>query len=84
MIAGCFDLLLYCDNVLPGRFAQHRHAQPWQYTGETRAECLAQARRDGWIVNYKSGRAICPACSGKKRHACAEAVGDSSIINVRS
>lgn len=37
-----------------------------QYTGRTFQQCGREARRDGWIINEKSDRAICPHHSGKK------------------
>lgn len=69
MIVGCYSIDLYCDNFVE---YPYMHGEPDQFTGETRGECIAKARRQGWIVNDKpredGGRQICPMCSGKFQH----------------
>lgn len=66
MIAGCYSLDLYCDNYDPRVEGCNGHAYdefPHQYTDELGSKCRARARADGWLVNYKTGKAICPKCN---------------------
>ena len=66
MIAGCYTLDLYCDNYNPEALAcnGHRFGEfPHQYHDELGSKCRAQAKADGWKVNYKTGAATCPKCN---------------------
>ena len=65
MIVGCYDLHLYCDaNGCP---LTKELKMPRQYTGPTLGYCLRDARKDGWRVNVRKDKAICPKCSGKRQ-----------------
>jgi len=71
-IIGCYSIDLYCDNP------NHVYAGKGDWgtaTGESRRECIAQARRYGWIVrrDYQNGEttigvlyAECPECAKRK------------------
>jgi hypothetical protein len=75
MIVGCYSLDLYCDNVLSkdedlfGGLNGDKHEYrefPKTYTGNTRQEAERQARKEGWMINNKTGICLCPKCSGKR------------------
>lgn len=60
---GCYSMDLYCDNWKGARDEVHGWGKfPAQYTGDTRAQCAAQARRAGWLVGASDRRALCPLC----------------------
>ena len=74
LISGEFTLYLWCENkdtkrLEPG-FQTHDpqyHAVdefPHRYVGETGAECINNAMREGWIIDEDSNHALCPKCSG--------------------
>lgn len=69
MMVGCYTLDLYCDN----ESTEHEHSGtsydefPHQFTGEIASECRAKARRAGWQLNLRTGKAICPKCAGKAK-----------------
>lgn len=73
MIVGCYTLDLYCrywEDQPRGVSAFCNTNFDWnhkifQYTGRTRAECLREARKDGWLVNLKTRKCICPECREK-------------------
>ena len=77
MIVGCYSIDLYCDNYDEIHWkGRDDHGHEWRefphtYTGKTRGECIAQARKHGWLVNDRleddGGRQLCPKCSGKRR-----------------
>lgn len=57
--ASGYSLHLYCDQENPAHgFTQFPH----QYTGETRAECVKQARKEGWVF-HRDGKHSCPQCT---------------------
>jgi hypothetical protein len=58
MIAGCYDMDLYCDVAVEGYLDAVGHSRPCQVTGETRGECIRAARRSGWVITKESQR--CP------------------------
>lgn len=67
---GAYHLQLYCDHPeCPGPEVRGPSgitvAINNQYEGRNRAECVAQARRDGWIL-HRDGRCTCPKCRGKR------------------
>jgi hypothetical protein len=62
MIVGCFSLHLYCDSE--SHVETHGYPTP-EYTGETRAECYRQARKDGWAIVAPLRLAYCPKCAVK-------------------
>jgi len=72
MIVGCYSLDLYCDNFdiaknqAEDRYGHRYNDFPHQFTGFSRAECVRNARRRGWIVNISGNKAYCPDCA--KRH----------------
>lgn len=64
MIVGAYSLDLYCDNE------KYKHPfgyMPHQYVGETYAECVREARRDGWLISNDRQKCLCPKCSGKRK-----------------
>lgn len=68
MIVGCYTLDLYCDSYDGGPpfrdSVVHKYQEfPHQYTGETRFECIKQARKDGWLISKK--HQLCSKCSRK-------------------
>lgn len=68
MIAGCYSLDLYCENSKPSQDWPDKHGHtwgsfPWQYADELGSVCRARARRAGWIINRKTGVALCPNCN---------------------
>lgn len=74
MQAGSYTLHLYCDNVVKdeagnvveyGLDGIHDFGQlPNEFFGDNRGDCVAQARRRGWLLK-RDGRDFCPRCSGK-------------------
>jgi hypothetical protein len=72
MIAGAYTLDLYCENNQPkhGGFTDdfgHTFDEfPHTYVAQTRQECITQARKNGWLVNWHKDRALCPKCSKKR------------------
>jgi len=61
MIAGCYDLHLYCDGVgcVAGEYGFRSEGE---FTGdETGARARARARKRGWKL-LRSGHALCPSC----------------------
>lgn len=73
MIVGCYSIHLYCDNAEnlhgTGDDEHDFHEFPHEFTGETRGECMKEARRRGWLINLSADKALCPKCSGKNRRA---------------
>jgi hypothetical protein len=64
VIVGCYTVDLYCDGCNLG----YGHRRGSQYTGQTEAECLRQARRDGWLFTRDRPRkAFCPTCAATRR-----------------
>jgi hypothetical protein len=71
MIAAGYSLDLYCDNYSASRKFDHLIDElghrwgmfPVQYTGELGAECRKRARKAGWLLNFQTGRALCPHCN---------------------
>lgn len=58
--ASGYTLDLYCDH----QNDNHRFNEfPWQYTGETFAECARAAKRNGWKLHHKLRTATCPKCT---------------------
>lgn len=68
MTAGCYTLHLYCGNYDAARPGDHRYGEfPHQFVNEHGGKCRGAAKRAGWVVNYKTGKAICPKCASKLR-----------------
>ncbi len=66
MIAGCYDLHLYCDGVdcTAGDFG---YPAEGEFTGdETGSRARARARRRGWKL-LRDGSCLCPVCNKAKR-----------------
>jgi hypothetical protein len=82
VIVGGYELHLYCDNVpdrpwLPGD--RHPHdAFPHTDWGnfEHGYEARAMARRCGWALDLKKGRALCPLCNPRSRQFLGPNQGD--------
>lgn len=72
MVVGGYTLDLYCDaeDSWMDRTMQfnHHYAMGFQgfgtdqFTGETQAECRAQAKKKGWLIERGGMRAMCPIC----------------------
>ncbi len=60
--ASGYTIDLYCDHH-NGRHGLQEF--PWQFTGETFAECAKAAKRCGWKIHHKKRTATCPKCSRK-------------------
>lgn len=78
MIAGCYDLHLYCDGVdcARGRYGEQAKSE---YSGdETGAAARARARRAGWKL-LRDGRCLCPGC----KKAGVSVVDDDETTNLR-
>jgi hypothetical protein len=74
--AACYSLDLYCDTFrgedVRDDKRHHSFAEfPHTFTGETFAQCAAQARRQGWVIHRGTHTATCPKCSGKSIAATA-------------
>lgn len=72
MIAGCYSLDLYCSKGEGLTYEEdmllHKHDEfPHQYTDEHGSTCRAMARAAGWILNLKTGEAVCPRCANTQR-----------------
>lgn len=73
MIVSGYTLDLYCENRefkgLNGEYPYHRGeyiAGPdATYFDESRKNCWAAARKDGWKLNTKNRTAICPKCAAE-------------------
>ena len=65
MEIGCYTLDLYCDNskLQPdGTDGIHEYkAFPDQYTGNSRANCVRKAKKDGW--KWVGEHQYCPKCA---------------------
>lgn len=65
MVAGGYALDLYCENAGEDWFRDGIHngmPLPARYTGESGKGCHQQARREGWVLDLKVGKAWCPEC----------------------
>jgi hypothetical protein len=66
VIVGGYTLHLYCD--APGHVRQaHAGGPDAESCAETGARCRAMARKAGWKLDRKAGRAICPKCRRRAR-----------------
>lgn len=61
MKIGGYRLDLYCDNHQEDLRAHPYGSMPLQYVGESRRECIAKAKSDGWTLSDKQD--LCPVCS---------------------
>ena len=78
MEVGCYDMHLYCDvyGAEEEALADARKLSPYHpykmfpfvYTGNTRGQCVKQARQHGWIF-CRDGKVICPLHSKKLKPA---------------
>ncbi len=61
MRVGCYSMDIYCD-----RKAAYKHKGKGTYhpTGETRRECLMEAKKAGWFISRgkHSQTDVCPEC----------------------
>lgn len=71
MIAGSYYLHIYCDREddCAGKEYAHASAANLQVENfQSRPEAIKYARRRGWLVNWRAGKALCPSCKkGSKR-----------------
>ena len=65
MIAGAYTLDLYCDNHEWMDDIHDFDEFPHQFVSETKGECFRKARKQGWLINVKMNKVLCPKCSGK-------------------
>jgi hypothetical protein len=60
---------LYCDNENAHEYESGVLVMPsyqGEYTGNSRAECIRNARKDGWTINLKTWKCYCPKCKRKR------------------
>lgn len=73
MIVRGYSMDLYCENAHElrgtgyGGDIHDYNEFPKTYAGETRAECVREARADGWKINIKAGTCICPKCTEQRK-----------------
>lgn len=66
---GIYTLDCYCDQVSP----HHTFNEfPHEYTDELGARARAWARRDGWYLNWRTNRFLCPKCNPRSPKFIAE------------
>lgn len=65
MINGCYYVHLYCDNDKVNHRLECYQYKVGEFTGETRAQCLTEARKKGWTI--KKGIVLCPYCKRKQK-----------------
>jgi hypothetical protein len=71
MIVGCYSLELYCENQPDRQKPDSVHGYeefPSVYAAQRREDCERAARKDGWMINNKTGVCLCPKCSGKHNY----------------
>lgn len=56
MIISGFVITVVCDS---GEYHEYSYGTA-TYTGKTMTEAVAVARREGWIVDQKNDRCLCP------------------------
>jgi hypothetical protein len=59
--AGCYSIVGRCD----GEFCPPRDPKRFEFTGETRAQCIKAARAAGWYAS--DTKTVCPNCMRKAR-----------------
>ena len=70
---GGYSLDCYCDNSGvrnihgPGHTNKCGDTNPALYYAETGAVCRANARRDGWRIDYVRNVFLCPQCNPKSK-----------------
>jgi len=65
-VIGCYALDLYCDAEIE-QGVKLNYASPATFTADRREDAIREARQQGWIVNEARNRAVCPACSKRKK-----------------
>lgn len=73
MIVGGYTVHLYCDSDIEQPYGTKGHSGPQEgghgtftgslpdeYSAETRAQCIKQARAKGWLIG--KDRQLCPTC----------------------
>jgi hypothetical protein len=68
MIVSGYTTDLYCDGDGPHPYNWF----PQTFTGETKGQCLRQARKRGWLASEE--RQLCPLCTGRMPAVIAESV----------
>ena len=68
MIAGCYDLHLYCDGLgcEAGRYRQRAEIEVIHEHGAT---CRRRARKVGWRLFVRTGQCLCPSCVARGAEA---------------
>jgi hypothetical protein len=68
-IVSGYTLALYCDNSQYSEYTSyedigdHEYGSfPQEYVGEFGSKCREKARKEGWKLDLKSGKAYCPKC----------------------
>lgn len=62
---GAFTMHLYCDHEQHPPKVHSSEVTEWEYSCWTRAQCVKEAKRDGWKFDKKRGVVICPECVKK-------------------
>lgn len=77
-VVGAYSLDLYCDvggdsyggncphKDYDGTSGQYGFRYPAQFVGANLADCMKQARQQGWKFSRDKHTAKCPRCSGKR------------------
>jgi hypothetical protein len=64
-VVGCYTVHIYCchpnDRGGGGPLCYNHD----EFTGQTRGECLACARRAGWWISREQDKALCPSHARK-------------------
>lgn len=64
MIVGCYTLDLYCDG--PDHYKDgldFAKTDVYQFTAQNGSAARREARREGWLLDEKADRALCPRCA---------------------
>lgn len=59
--AACFSMSVICDTHKVN-FPERYNTVRTYFTGETRADCMREAKREGWKLKPYPGMCMCPAC----------------------
>lgn len=60
---GIYTLDCYCDRADADN---HPYMEfPHQYTDELGSRCRTMARKDGWLLDFRLQKFLCPKCNPK-------------------
>jgi len=57
---------LYCDEEACVEDNTYGHGKQNNFTGKSRAHCIRQAKKDGWMF-HANGDVSCPECMKKRK-----------------